>query len=84
VAWRGRRFLNHPGPRHAPDWYDQTGEAMPLATGDRIFIPCQGGPCFQRVEMFPPRLEIEERDGLYVLCDDGPREEWCYLFIPSE
>jgi len=25
-----------------------------------------------RLEVFPPRLEIEERCGLYILRDDGP------------
>jgi hypothetical protein len=35
-----------------------------------------------RLEMFPPRLEIEEPDGMYVLQDDGPPEQWRYLFVP--
>jgi hypothetical protein len=25
---------------------------------------------------------VEERDGLYVLIDDGPTEEWRYFFVP--
>ena len=48
-----------------------------------MLIRCEGGPCSSRVEMFPPRLEVEERDGMYVLRDDGPRDNWCYVFVPS-
>ena len=55
-----------------------------LQPGDRMFIPCRGGPCVSRVERFPPPLEIEELGGLYVLEDDGPAEEWRYLFVPRE
>jgi len=29
----------------------------------------------------PPRLEIDERDGVYVLVDDGPRDQWRYVFV---
>ena len=82
MAWRGRQYLHHPGPRHEPGWYDQSAEPVTLAEGDRLFVPCRGGPSGQRVEMYPPRLEIEERDGLYVLCDTGPRAEWFYEFVP--
>ena len=84
MTWRGRKYLDHPGPRHEPDWYDQSQDAIALAPGDRIFIRCQGGPCSQRLEIFPPRLEIDERDGLYALFDDGPRDNWFYLFVPNE
>jgi hypothetical protein len=34
--------------------------------------------------MFPPRMEIDETGGLYVLLDDGPVEAWTYLFVPHE
>ena len=84
MAWRGQRFLNHPGPRHQPEWYDQAGETSELEPGDRMLIRCEGGPCSSRLEMFPPRLEAKERDGMYVLFDDGPRDHWCYVFVPSE
>lgn len=84
VSWRGARHLNHPGPRHSPDWYDQSHEATVLAAGDRMFIACEGGPCQSRLEMFPPRLEVEEREGVYVLVDDGPRDQWRYTFISRE
>jgi hypothetical protein len=82
VAWSGARFLNHPGPRHSPDWYDQSGEAVVLEPGDRMLIPCEHGPSFTRLEVFPPRLEIPEREGMYVLRDIGPRHEWRYEFVP--
>jgi hypothetical protein len=55
-----------------------------LAEGDRLFVPCEGGPCTSRLEMYPPRLEIAERDGSYVLLDVGPRAEWSYQFVPRE
>ena len=82
MAWRGARFLNHPGPRHSPHWYDQSGEATVLGPGDRIFIACEGGPSWSRLEIFPPRLEVEEREGTYVLVDEGPRDTWRYVFVP--
>jgi hypothetical protein len=47
-----------------------------------MFLPCQGGPCRSRLERFPPPLEINEKDGVYVLVDDGPPENWSYLFLP--
>jgi hypothetical protein len=53
-----------------------------MRAGDRLFIHCDGGPCLSRLEIFPPRLEIEERSGLYVLMDEGPPHEWSYLFVP--
>jgi hypothetical protein len=71
-----------PGPRHSPDWYDQRGEPVVLDEGDRMFIPCLGGPSVSRAETFPPRLEISEPDGTYVLVDVGPRADWHYLFVP--
>ncbi len=30
---------------------------------------------------FPPPLEAQERDGIYVLEDDGPIEQWRYVFV---
>jgi len=47
-----------------------------------MFVPCQGGPSTSRLEIYPPPLEIEEREGIYVLEDDGPPEQWRYLFVP--
>ena len=54
-----------------------------IAPGDRMLIRCEGGPSMCRVEHFPPRLEIEERGGLYVLADDGPAWEWSYHWVPD-
>ena len=82
MSWRGARHLNHPGPRHSAEWYDQSDEQTVLAEGDRIFIACEGGPSQSRLEMFPPRLEVEEATGTYVLEDDGPRAGWRYVFVP--
>ena len=55
-----------------------------LQPGDRLFIACDGGPCASRLEWFPPRLEVAEKDGMYVLDDDGPRDRWRYVFVPHE
>ena len=79
---RARRLLAQPGPRHTADWYDQGGEVTVLAVGDRMLVACEGGPSSSRIEAFPPRLEVVEADGLYVLVDDGPRESWRYVFVP--
>jgi hypothetical protein len=84
VAWRGLRYLDLPGPRHSPEWYDQSAEAEVLRPGDRIFIACEGGPSWNRLEVWPPRLEVPEPDGVYVLQDDGPRSDWRYLFVPRQ
>ncbi len=70
------------GGRHSADWYDQSGEDVVLREGDRFFVACDGGPCDSRLEVYPPRLEIEERTGTYVLEDDGLRERWRYVFHP--
>ena len=75
MVHRGSRFLDHPGPRHSPDWYDQTGEEEVLQERDRLFVPCEGGPSWNRLELWPPRLEVAEPDGVYVLLDDGPRTD---------
>lgn len=70
------------GSRHSPDWYDQSAEDVVLAAGDRMFVACEGGPSRSRLEVFPPQLEVEERDGVYVLVDEGPRDQWRYVFVP--
>jgi hypothetical protein len=79
-----RGYLDHPGPRRSANWYDQSKEETVLDPGDRMFIACEGGPAWTRLESFPPRLEVQERGGVYVLMDDGPRDEWRYLFVPNE
>ena len=71
-------------PRHSAEWYDQSDDPYPLRPGDRMFIRCEGGgPSTSRLETFPPRLEVEERGGTYVLIDDGSRREWHYVWVPS-
>jgi hypothetical protein len=82
VAERRSTNPHAEGARHSPSWYVQASEDAALRTGDRFFVLCEGGPCTSRLETYPPRVEIEERDGIYVLVDDGPRAQWCYLFIP--
>jgi hypothetical protein len=68
--------------RHSDRWYDQRREAVVLQPGDRFFIPCVGGPSTTRLEHFPPRLELDEKDGMYILDDEGPRDDWRYIFVP--
>jgi hypothetical protein len=50
--------------------------------GDRMLIPCEGGPSISRLVRYPPPLEIAEPTGIYVLVDDGPTEHWRYEFVP--
>jgi hypothetical protein len=83
VANRRWTFPRVEGARHSVDWYDQRDEDVVLGPGDRIFVACEGGPSNSRLETYPPRLEIAERDGIYVLEDDGPREQWRYVFVPT-
>jgi hypothetical protein len=65
------------------DHYDQRAELVELHEGDRLFVPCSGGPVQSRLERYPPRLEIEADGGVYVLVDDGPRDHWHYLYLPD-
>ena len=77
-----RQLLPHEHEaRHSPDWYRRAFGTNPMRAGDRLFIRCDGGPCLSRLEIFPPRLEIEEQSGSYVLVDEGPLHEWSYLFV---
>lgn len=55
-----------------------------MQAGERMLIVCEGGPSNTRLVRYPPPLEIEEHDGVYVLEDDGPPERWRYLFVPHE
>ncbi|QYG94152.1 hypothetical protein HC251_18020 [Iamia sp. SCSIO 61187] len=85
MSWKGTRWMPVPaGPRHSPDWYDQSGEPQVLEPGDRLGVPCHGGPCQSRLEVYPPRLEIAEKGGTYVLIDIGPRAAWHYQFVPAD
>jgi hypothetical protein len=49
--------------------------------GERMLIPCEGGPSISRLVHYPPPLEILEGDGMYVLVDDGPPTHWRYDFV---
>lgn len=52
--------------------------------GDRMLLPCDGGPSTSRLVTCPPPLELPELDGVYVLVDDGPAVAWSYTFVPHE
>ena len=52
-----------------------------MEDGERMLIPCHGGPAIARAVRFPPPLEIEAVGGAYVLVDDGPPEHWSYEFV---
>ena len=54
-----------------------------MEPGERMLVPCEGGPSQSRLVRYPPPLEIEEVDGTYVLVDDGPPERWRYTFVPD-
>jgi hypothetical protein len=77
------RLPSDPEARHSAAWYSPSRWESPLRAGDRVFIPCEGGPCTSRLEVFPPRIEIAEKGGLYVLLDEGPPDGWLYHFVPN-
>ena len=52
-----------------------------MDVGEQMMIPCRGGPTGWRTATFPPPLEVEAGDGLFVLVDDGPPEHWMYEFV---
>jgi hypothetical protein len=52
--------------------------------GERLLIPCDGGPAMSRLVHHPAPLEIEVTGGIYVLVDEGPPETWRYDFVPDE
>jgi hypothetical protein len=52
--------------------------------GERLLIPCDGGPAPGRAVTYPPPLELAAAGGIYVLVDEGPAEEWRYQFVPIE
>jgi len=52
--------------------------------GERMLIRCEGGPSRSRLVRYPPPVEVVETEGLYVLVDDGPPEQWWYQFVPRE
>lgn len=52
--------------------------------GERMLIPCDGGPSISRLVRYPPPVEIEAPGGVYVLIDDGRPELWRYEFVRAE
>lgn len=52
-----------------------------MEAGERMLLPCDGGPSQSRLVRYPPPLEIDEHDGRYVLVDGGPPEQWRYQFV---
>ena len=78
------RVPREPGARHSAEWYGGALRGSHVRVGDRIFVQCDGGPCTSRLETFPPRLEIVETGGLYVLIDEGPIDDWKYQFLTSD
>ena len=54
-----------------------------MEPGDRMLLWCDGGPSKGRAVFYPPPFEIEVDDGMYVLVDDGPIEDWHYAFVSS-
>jgi hypothetical protein len=81
MTFAGDRSGERSEARHSDGWYADSGHDIRVRAGDQLFIRCRGGPCRSRLETFPPRLEIPERGGVYVLVDDGPVESWAYEFV---
>jgi hypothetical protein len=79
---RGRRWLGTLDLQTAAARIGGVNELV--RPGQRIFVLCEGGPCLSRLEDFPPRLEIAERGGTYVLVDEGRLSDWRYLFVANE
>ena len=48
-----------------------------------MLIPCVGGPGVARLVRYPPPLEFEAKDGIYVLVDEAAPESWRYEFIAT-
>jgi hypothetical protein len=46
-----------------------------------MLIPCRGGPSAWRRARFPPPVELELDDGVYVLVDDQSLDTWMYEFV---
>lgn len=55
-----------------------------MEPGERLLIPCVGGPAMSRLVHHPAPLEIEVTGGIYVLVDEGPPETWRYDFVSDE
>jgi hypothetical protein len=46
-----------------------------------MMIRCVGGSNAWRAATFPPPVEFEVDDGVYVLVDEGHPETWAYEFV---
>jgi hypothetical protein len=57
------------------------GNTDGVDVGERMLLWCEGGPSIGHATTYPPPLEIAVEAGTYVLVDDGPIDEWHYLFI---
>ena len=52
--------------------------------GQRMLIPCDGGPSTSRLTTYPPELEVAVDGGVYVLDDDAADPTcWRYEFVPG-
>ncbi len=54
-----------------------------MQDGERLLIPCEGGPGRSRLVLAPPPVELAERGGTYVLVDVGPPHDWRYAWVPD-
>ncbi len=52
-----------------------------MEPGEPMLLPCTGGPAGYRAVTYPPPVEIDADDGVYVLVDHGPPETWTYEFV---
>jgi hypothetical protein len=57
------------------------GQNPSMFDGELMLIPCEGGLTAWRTGTFPPAVEFDVDDGVYVLVDDGSPELWWYQFI---
>ena len=54
--------------------------------GERLLVPCEGGPCTSRLVRSPPPLEFEEGHlGVSMLDERGPADdpEYVYVYVPE-
>ena len=58
-----------------------SGQNRGMVDGDPMLIRCEGGATVWRTATFPPAGELPVADGIYVLVDEGPPEQWWYQFI---
>ena len=56
----------------------------PMKAGEEMMVWCEGGRSMIKREVFPPRLEIPDDGGMYVLNDQGDPADWRYVFIASK